>query len=208
MTSSPSPTPGRPSDPSGRLILTTARSGWVWVGLLAVLGVFSAVDCFRRGYGGLGITVLVWAALICWLVALVFLLPRLGIDAGGATVRNVLSEVRIPWARLSSARTTYFVELVPDTGAPVRVWAAPQSAMKRGKAALRERAASDVVSTPAARESDLAGGLMVERDRALAAAGGILSPAVAGAVTRTFLKRDWSIAAALAVLALVSLLFA
>lgn len=188
------------------LTITTNRSGWVWGGLLALLGVASAVDAFSRGYGGLGITILVWTALIVWLVLLVFVFPRLTIDDAGATVRNVIYSVRVPWARLKDARNAMFVELVPDAGESVRVWAAPQSAMKRGRQSLRNKANFDqpVAEGPAPR-GDIAGGLMVERDRALA--GSAKEPALtAGSVTKTFLRRDWNIAGALFVVSLVSLL--
>lgn len=192
-------------DPN-KLVLTTNRSGWVWVVLLAVLGVASAWDAAARGFGGLAVTVVVWMACIGWFVALIFVLPSLSMDAGGATVRNVLVQVRVPWARLKDARNTMFLEVVPDKGLPIKVWAAPQSVMRRKRQSLRNRAAMDVdVAEDPAPKGDLAAGLIVERDRALSAAR--KKPATtAGAVTTTFLKRDWGIFAGLLVLALVSLL--
>lgn len=188
------------------LTVTTNRTGWVWAGLLGLLGLASAVDAFSRGYGSVGLAVLVWTLLLVWLVLLVFVFPRLIIDNAGATVRNVIYSVRIPWARLKDARNAMFVELVPDDGVPVRVWAAPQSAMKRGRQTLRNKARIDqrVQEGPVAK-GDVAGGVLVERDRAMAASR--TSPErTAGPVTRTFLKRDWAIAGALLVAAAVSLL--
>lgn len=191
-----------------KLVITTNRSGWVWVVLLAVIGAASAWDAASRGFGGLAVTVLVWTALIGWFVALIFVLPSLSMDAGGATVRNVLVQVRVPWARLKDARNTMFLEVVPDKGAPIKVWAAPQSSMRRRRQTLRNRAATDdEVQEDLAPKGDLASGLIVERDRAMGASRKNPS-ATAGAVTTTFLKRDWGIFAGLLVLALVSLLLA
>lgn len=193
MSSSPSP-----------MVVTTNRSGWVWAGLCGVIGLIAAYDCFARGYVGLGLTVLVWTALVAAFVALVFVLPRLTVDAGGATVRNVLSSVRVPWGQLKDTRTTMFIELVPRSGEPVRVWAAPQSAMRRGRATLRNRAQLDVeVPEDRSPRVDIAASLLVERDHALAAGN---NAQTGGPVTKTFLKREWGLFGALAVLALVSLL--
>ncbi|MDR2257189.1 MAG: PH domain-containing protein [Arthrobacter sp.] len=192
MTTSPSP-----------LVVTSNRSGWVWVGLCGLIGLFAAYDCFARGYVGLGLTVLVWTALLIAFIALVFVLPRLTVDEAGATVRNVLFSVRVPWGQLEDTRSTMFVELLPRGGEPVRVWAAPQSAMKRGRASLRNRAQLEVeVPEERGPRLDVASSLLVERDRALSAGNNAVT---SGPVTRTFLKREWSLFGALAVVALVSL---
>lgn len=189
-----------------KLVLTTNRSGWVWVGLLALIGAASAWDAASRGFGGLAVTVLVWTVMVGWFVALIFVLPQLSMDAGGATVRNVLVQVRVPWARLKDARNTMFLEVVPDKGTPITVWAAPQSVMRRRRQALRNKAAMDVdVQEGPEPKGDLATGLIVERDRAMGASRKNPS-ATAGVVTTTFLKRDWGIFGGLLVLALVSLL--
>lgn len=196
-------------------VLTTNRSGWVWTGLVALVGLLAAVDCARRGYWGLGVSVLVWTVFLAWFIAVVFVLPRLSIDGTGVNVRNVLVGVRIPWARLADARSTLFLELTDDAGASTKVWAAPVSAASRGRAAVRQRMRSS--DEESARGGDLAAGLIQERDRALASASGMARPDDGGAphapgspepVRRRFLGREWSVVGLLLVLALASLLFA
>lgn len=195
-----------PDTPSSPTVLTTNRSGWVWTVLVAAVGVFAAVDCLRRGYVGLGVSVIVWTLAVCWFVALVFVLPRLSMDDAGVSVRNVLVSVRVPWARLTEARSTLFLELQPDAGRAVKVWAAPVSAASRGRAAVRERMRRSDEPTVG---NTLAEGLMAERQLAL---GRLTSPESAAAapaepaVTKRFLARDWAILAVLLILAAASLL--
>lgn len=192
-----------------RVTLTTARTGWVWLILVVLVGLFSAWDCARRGYGGLTVTVLAFTAAVGWLVALIFVLPRLTVEQDGVRCRNVLVSVFIPWRKLADAKRTLFVELVPVGGAAVKVWAAPVSAFRRVRGNSRERAAraqsgqygSDDAGEGGQRE--LSAALIEERDSRLA---GTRGKGMNGDVVHTRLGRDWGIFAALAALALLSLL--
>jgi hypothetical protein len=187
--------------------LTTAKSGWVWVILVGAVALLAAWDCARRGYWGMTVSVVVWGAAICWMLALIFILPRLSIGEDGVTCRNVVVSFFIPWRRLKDARQTLFVELVPDQGAAVKVWAAPVSALTRTRQRSRDAAARAQAGTyseeGAAAPSGLAAGLVQERDRRLEGTNG---RGMGGEVVKSPLVRDWGFCGALFVLALVSLL--
>jgi hypothetical protein len=188
--------------------LTTAKSGWVWVVLVGLVAVLAAWDCARRGFWGMTLTVVVWGVAVCWLLALIFVLPRLSIDDEGVTCRNVIVSVFIPWRKLKDARRTLFLEVVPSSGEPVKVWAAPVSTMQRVRQRSRDQAADAQAGTYRDSEAprtptDLAAGLLEERDKRLEGTNG---RGMGGEVTKEYLKRDWGICAALFVLAAVSLL--
>lgn len=190
--------------------LTTNRSGWVWAGLVAAAGALAALDCFARGYASLGMTALAWTALIVWLVLLFLVFPGLWLTPSGLRVRNPLTVIEIPFGALRDVRTRMFLELLPNQGEPVAVWAAPQSSMSRRRAAvqskLEERMAPDRDEARAKASSQLVQGILAERDRALTSEEKGNAAAFSTEVLRSRPRRDWLVAGGLTVLAIISLL--
>ncbi|MGO2632427.1 MAG: hypothetical protein ACTII7_00775 [Galactobacter sp.] len=196
----------RPEPTENDTVLTTAKSGWLWVGLVGAVGVFAAWDCVRRGYWGMGLSVIVWIAAICWLLFLIFVAPKLSIGPGGVTCRNVIVQVFIPWRRLADVKQTLFIELVPRAGEAIKVWSAPVSSFQRVRQRSRDAAARSQAGTYSESQPktpELPKALLEERDRRLEGTNG---RGMNGEVAKSFLKRDWSICGVLFLLALVSLL--
>ncbi|MGO3152983.1 MAG: hypothetical protein ACTIJJ_10250 [Galactobacter sp.] len=196
----------RPETTEKDTVLTTAKSGWIWVVLVGAVGVLAAWDCMRRGYWGMGLSVIVWIAAVCWLLALIFVTPKLSIGSEGVTCRNVMVQVFIPWRRLGDVKQTLFIELVPRSGEAVKVWSAPVSSMQRVRQRSRDAAARSQAGTyneSQPKTPELPRAILEERDRRLEGTNG---RGMNGEVEKSYLKRDWSICGVLFVLALVSLL--
>jgi len=64
------------------------------------------------------------AALVCFLVYILFWRPRLVVDGQGVTLVNVLRDVRIPFSRIRSVQTRYTMTVETEEG-DFSSWAAP-----------------------------------------------------------------------------------
>lgn len=120
-----------------------------------VVAVFVVIDEIRlaqRGQGGDGREVFLRLAVVAFVTAVVVALahrPVLLANDRGLTVRNVVRDVHIPWARVDGFSTKWSLAVLLDTEPKVPVWAV---AVKRPSARRSRRTSfADRVGVPVER---------------------------------------------------------
>jgi len=113
----------RGTDPGGRQVYRPVFARVLLV-VVAAFALWWEADLLVHGRLALAVLGALWtAAAACALVAL-FWRPAVIVDDEGAELRNVLRDVRVPWAALDGVETRYALTLVSG-GRRYTAWAAP-----------------------------------------------------------------------------------
>ncbi len=160
---------------------TYGRALTVATGAVAVaLGVSTALT----GDVGTVVGALVPAALVTYLVWMLFWRPAVEVSDGGIEVRNVIRTVHVPWTAYEGVETRYSLE-VRHAGGSVTAWAAPRSSgtarwlrSSRRRGAGREQVVAGATAEAVAEA-------IVERHGLLATAGHLDRPAAGAPGART-----------------------
>jgi len=113
----------RGTEPGGRQVYRPVFARVLLV-VLAGFALWWEADLLVHGRPALAVLGVLWtAAAACALVAL-FWRPAVIVDDEGAELRNVLRDVRVPWAALDGVETRYALTLV-SAGRRYTAWAAP-----------------------------------------------------------------------------------
>lgn len=114
--------------------------GWIAVGLGAAMALASvAVPDVARASVGVGLGVALAASGVA-----IYLRPSIGIGADAVELRNVMTTVTVPFARLDSIETRWTLELVGDDGKRVGSMGAPTKSSRQRHA---EKAKGEVPET-------------------------------------------------------------
>lgn len=160
---------------------TYGRVLTVATGVVAVaLGVITALT----GDVGTVVGALVPAALVTYLVWMLFWRPAVEVSDGGIEVRNVTRTVRVPWTAYEGVETRYSLE-VRYAGGSVTAWAAPRSSGTARWLRSSRRRSAGREQVVAGASAEAVAEAVVERHDMLAAAGHLDRPAPGAPGART-----------------------
>ncbi|WP_153396598.1 hypothetical protein [Ornithinicoccus halotolerans] len=121
--SSPGQPAPRPELPRSYRTLPTQVIGWLLVPSTLVVGGLTAQAEGARGAGAL--VPLVVAACVLAVTWVVLLRPTARLEAGGVLLRNLVTDVWVPFERLAEVRHQWALELVDEEGTTHSAWAVP-----------------------------------------------------------------------------------
>jgi len=160
---------------------TYGRVLTVATGVVAVaLGVITALT----GDVGTVVGALVPAALVTYLVWMLFWRPAVEVSDGGIEVRNVTRTVRVPWTAYEGVETRYSLE-VRYAGGSVTAWAAPRSSGTARWLRSSRRRSAGREQVVAGASAEAVAEAVVERHDMLAAAGHLDRPVPGAPGART-----------------------
>ena len=160
---------------------TYGRVLTVATGVVAVaLGVITALT----GDVGTVVGALVPAALVTYLVWMLFWRPAVEVSDGGIEVRNVTRTVRVPWTAYEGVATRYSLE-VRYAGGSVTAWAAPRSSGTARWLRSSRRRSAGREQVVAGASAEAVAEAVVERHDMLAAAGHLDRPVPGAPGART-----------------------
>lgn len=99
-------------------------------GIAAAIGgvavsLYLVIDALVRGYPAVALRSLVWLAVICWFLVVVFARPCLVISGDGVVVHNPWRNHRMDWAAVDTIRERPAVTVVLTHGGRITSWGAP-----------------------------------------------------------------------------------
>jgi Bacterial PH domain len=151
-------------DVGGRLIYRPLFARVLIVGFGAV-GFWWDADLLLRGDAGPAVLGLLWLGAAGATLVALFWRPAVVVDDEGAELRNVLRDVRIPWAALDAVETRYALTLVA-AGRRYASWAGASSGRPPRQRPSERAVPAPLESGPASRHLRTASGataFMVEQ---------------------------------------------
>lgn len=133
----------RDTDP----IVLRSSFAWVWTGLAIALSAYLLIDMGIRASVWDAFLVAPWLLLVCWVVWLFQVVPRIEADERGARVYNLLRILDLPWSAVASVRLRYHTEFTLRSGETVTAWG---GSSRRLHLSIKHRSAED----PAMEEAD------------------------------------------------------
>lgn len=108
---------------TGRVL--RSRGGLATAVIAVVVSLYLVIDALVRGYPGVALRSLVWLAVVCWLVTVVFARPCLVISGAGVAVHNPWRTHRMDWAAVDTIRERPSVTVMLTRGGRITSWGAP-----------------------------------------------------------------------------------
>jgi len=121
-------------------IVLRSPLAWVWFGLAALLSAYLVIDMAVRSSPWDAFLVAPWLFLVCWLVWLFLVVPRIEADEREARVYNLLRIIELPWTAVAGVRLRYNMEFTLRAGGVVTAWG---GSSRRLHLSIKRRSAED-----------------------------------------------------------------
>lgn len=103
-------------------IVFRSTIGWVWFGLATLVSAYLVIDMAVRAGLWDAFLVAPWLLVICWIVWVFQVAPRIEAGDTGARLHNVLRVIDLPWSAVAEVRLRYSAEFELRAGGKITAW--------------------------------------------------------------------------------------